>query len=131
MLIRPSVSLGTDQPLPSETPAGRARLFPHDWSRDGKYIVFVRAPLGGAGPTFSTNQWLMTGSIAPLLGYSHFQFLTISSRHKNDTTTRDLVGCGVQKESVTFGRAATTQHAIEAGCQFVASFVWVDFVSVR
>jgi len=49
MFIRPSVSLGTDQPLPSEIPAGRARLFPHDWSRDGKCIVFVRAPLDGAG----------------------------------------------------------------------------------
>jgi Tol biopolymer transport system component len=63
MFIRPSVSLGTDQPLDSETPAGM-QDFPHDWSLDDKYIVFVRR----GGPP-ATDIWVkpMFGDRKPFL----------------------------------------------------------------
>jgi len=53
IFIRPSVSNGTDQPLDLETPPGM-RDFPHDWSRDSKYIVFVRAASSSQG----TDIWV-------------------------------------------------------------------------
>jgi Tol biopolymer transport system component len=45
MFIRPSVRNGNDQPLPSETPSNMQDIA-EDWSLNGNYIVFVRAPLG-------------------------------------------------------------------------------------
>lgn len=47
MFIRSSVSGGTDQPLPSETPSGMQDVA-ENWSPDGKYIVFVRYSAPGA-----------------------------------------------------------------------------------
>jgi Tol biopolymer transport system component len=47
MFTRSSVTGGRDQDLPSETPPGLQDI-PHDWSRDGKYIVFVRRPVSGS-----------------------------------------------------------------------------------
>jgi serine/threonine protein kinase len=47
MFTRPSVSIGVDQLLPSDTPNGIEDVA-EDWSPpDGKYVVFVRAPIGG------------------------------------------------------------------------------------
>jgi eukaryotic-like serine/threonine-protein kinase len=54
MFLRPSISIGTDQPLPSETPSDM-QDHADDWSADGKYVVFVRAPIGD-GPY--ANIWV-------------------------------------------------------------------------
>jgi Tol biopolymer transport system component len=46
MFTRPAVSIGVDQPLPSDTPPDMEDVA-EDWSTpDGKYVVFVRAPFG-------------------------------------------------------------------------------------
>jgi Tol biopolymer transport system component len=44
MFTRPSVTIGADQPIPSDTPSDMEEIA-EDWSADGKYVVFVRAPL--------------------------------------------------------------------------------------
>src|SRR5262249_41451460 len=47
MYVRSSISIGADEPLLSDTPNDMEDIA-DDWSRDGKYIVFVREPLNGS-----------------------------------------------------------------------------------
>jgi Tol biopolymer transport system component len=42
MFIGSSVTMGAEQPLPSETPSDRSDIA-EDWSLDNKYVVFVRS----------------------------------------------------------------------------------------
>ena len=45
MFTRPSVTTGDDKSLPSDTPPPDIEDIAEDWSADGMYVVFVRAPI--------------------------------------------------------------------------------------
>jgi Tol biopolymer transport system component len=71
MFIRSSFSHGTDQPLLAETETlSDMQDIVEDWSRDGKYVVFVRAPAGGA----YSDIW-----VKPMLGEKPFPIVQSKS----------------------------------------------------
>jgi hypothetical protein len=53
MFIQTSLNLGTEQPLLAEAPSD-LQYIAEDWSLDGKYLVFVRAPL----PAIYSDIWV-------------------------------------------------------------------------